>query len=238
MTLTRKLSGAAAALLLTTSLGQASTLTFFESEANFRNAIAFSVMQDFEGIVPDGSFGTVDEDGNFQRNIVPSFTIDGVEYRSTSDDAIIVSPTLSTLAGGPVDSALLVTNTGGALSVDLTGAGEGFTAFGARFGGLNGAGEGNLLLVGEMDQILDSFFFGFEDFSLDSLGTFIGFTSDVAITRVLFSSFGPFEAIDDVIYGRVEADGGVPAPVPLPAGLPLMLGALGSFALLRRRRGA
>ena len=75
-----------------------------------------------------------------------------------------------------------------------------------------------------------------EDFAFQNLtNTFVGFDFATAVTRVEIQrdpnqSAGQFTFVDDVRY--VQGD---PSPIPLPAGMPLLLVGLGGLAALCRR---
>jgi hypothetical protein len=89
--------------------------------------------------------------------------------------------------------------------------------------------------------------FSIEAFDLgsNSLGTttlsaglgdqvFFGVTSDIMIGSIAVSETGTPRSSDHELFGNYVT--GSVAPVPLPAGLPLMLITVGSLALLRRKR--
>lgn len=62
---------------------------------------------------------------------------------------------------------------------------------------------------------------------------YVGFVSDKPFTSILFDGTGG-PADDDYYIGNVTTYGGLPS-VPLPAGLPMLAGALIGFAGLKRR---
>ncbi|MBT8153652.1 VPLPA-CTERM sorting domain-containing protein [Epibacterium ulvae] len=96
-----------------------------------------------------------------------------------------------------------------------------------------GAGSGISISVTIGDELIEL------DQELPSTFTegFFGFASDTAFTEVSFSegSRASRPAESYTFAGPVGAIAEI-APVPLPAGFPLMAAALGAFAVLRRRK--
>jgi len=81
--------------------------------------------------------------------------------------------------------------------------------------------------------LFDSVAFNFQE----NYRYFMGLTSDAAdIRSVVFSDLstatGDTIALDDFVFA---SSGTVTSPIPVPAALPLLMGALGGLALLRRR---
>ncbi|MQQ10439.1 VPLPA-CTERM sorting domain-containing protein [Epibacterium sp. SM1979] len=103
------------------------------------------------------------------------------------------------------------------------------------FGGLFdlspfGAGAGISLTV----TVGDASFALAETIAPETAGSFFGFLSDTA-----FTSFSLSEGTGGLPVETYELSNVVsaPAPIPLPASLPLLAAALGAFAVLHRRQG-
>lgn len=117
---------------------------------------------------------------------------------------------------------------------------EGTTAFGADFGAL---GEPftrtgpSLFLTGLFDGILQTFSIG----DVTGENGFFGLTSSTAFSSVTFTTQNPsFVGRENFNLDNLALSDNTPvvAPVPLPAGLPLLVGALGIFGFAKRRRAA
>lgn len=70
---------------------------------------------------------------------------------------------------------------------------------------------------------------------VSGLGQFIGATFDapVSVVEIFLSEGGDGALVDDLRYVAAPSPA---ASAPLPAGLPLLVGALGAFGLTARRR--
>ncbi len=163
-------------------------------------------------------------------------TLDGATIRATASFPVLAGPTVT---GGPVDA--------------VVGAGVEFSTgqFGAFFGPSFDFSGSTLtithLLTGH--QAADFNGYTFNDV-LGVLGDFTGFsilsdnTGLFDLTRISFDaenlfvnfqslSFEGFEETPTIVLG-IEVGG--PAPIPLPASLPLLVAGLGALAFARRRR--
>ncbi|MFZ5751231.1 MAG: hypothetical protein ACOY5U_09210 [Pseudomonadota bacterium] len=106
--------------------------------------------------------------------------------------------------------------------------------FGADFGAFNDKGQGQRSLFEVLGQTV------LPPVVTPSVRSFFGFISDTAFTQVVLRALPLTEAfgMDNVTFGAPRASVPTaptpPAPVPAPAGLPLLAGALGFGALLRR----
>lgn len=203
------------------------------------------------------SFETVASDTSFQSSDV---TVGDLTFSTDSASGGVFN-TIQTLPFGDVgDSATVLKNRVFAdsnyLLAGVRAAGEGtppasadesFTilfseavnSFSAFFGGLNNAlgtqfiRRTALIVNGEQYDLPTS---ASSDGQNNGQRTFYGLISDTPFTSVTFQALRLTDGfgVDDIRYGSLSE----PAPIPVPASLPLALSALAAFGILRVRRRA
>lgn len=200
------------------------------------NGIVGDTTNTFEGLSLGNVAGTIAQTGATYGESFVGQTVSSVDVDIYTFDALTGAPTapltLATAASAPdnigvtrsAGSNVIYGDRGGqvgdgALSILLDTATDvfGFDIVGTDVGNFTvdffGA-AGNLL--GSVTQASANGFFGFRSTSTDIFG--------VSITNDDLAGLG----YDNVTFNTVDA------PIPLPAGLPLLLAGLGGLALLRR----
>ena len=206
------------------SFNAAAVPTFYTDLTSFQNQLSSSTTIDFEGIVADNEYGTV-EGGAF--DVRPSTVVDGVTF-SVSAGTLAVSGKDGPVDGSPYDSALLFSNNGNPITVDLTSAGTGFTSIGGFFGDINSSGSlGTLSLFGS-SGLLDVQNIIAADMGFGTPSNFFGWTVDTGdVTKVVFDLNEPWEGIDNLVYGTTT--------VPEPSIVWLLGSGLALIGFVRRR---
>lgn len=110
---------------------------------------------------------------------------------------------------------------------------SGVFSLGGHFGVLSGTSSAASLSLYHGTTMLHRHDFNAAGLAQGQPGSFVGFVSDLEITSVVFDDPNNVEAVSDLSLGGRSFTS--PSPVPLPAGLPLLMTALGGAALLRRR---
>lgn len=204
----------------------AQAATFFQAdEAAFLAATAGErvIVERFDTSVEDG---TLVNDATFETGIAVTPNAPSAD-NDTRDGFIRLSTDNAT--GANVESPF--TNT---ITIDLPNP---TTFLSLVFGGNDGRGIGNnsgtQLTIGS--TVIDfSSLPGINQGAGDYEG-FFGFTSDVAFSSIQFAGLNLGSSTDDD-FSVDDITFAAPAPVPVPAGLPLLATGLLAFGALRRRR--
>lgn len=203
-------------LVASTTLVGAATLTQYADRTTFNAAAGPLSSEDFNSSVSDVSF-------NLSTIDVGPFTITHSGFFSFSDFNFIDVPPLD-FAGFDIDGTTLMN--GGVFSGDsiiLTFDSPIF-AFGADFSALNDIDPRSFFEIAGETITLPT--------ALGIEVIFFGIISDTAFTTVTLTALvniGEGYGMDNVAFGDSELP-----PVPLPAALPLLLGALGGLGALGR----
>jgi len=207
--LPRLLSGTLC-LLAFTSTAQAAVFTTFGDRTAFEAAILGATTETFDSYASDTSFNGVAVDvGDFVLNADP------IGNRNLID-ALPAVPNGTDIDGTTFLNYFLQ-NTSATITFDtaVTAVGFDISAFG---------NVGNVSSLSILDGIFDQ-----TDIPGSGGVSFFGVTSDTAFTTLtFFSSINDGFSVDNLTYGEAAA-------VPVPAGLPLLLGGLGMLGWLRRR---
>jgi hypothetical protein len=197
------------------------TVTFYTSESSFLAATSDATVINFEGIVPDNSFGS----------ILDTQLIGGVTF--TSSGGLYVAGPNAPTSGSPYESAVLNTDLNAPITSDLTSVGTNFTAVGGAFDSLLEPGSTETLVLTGTTGVLDT-----ETVTTGTLGAggpldFFGWTvSGDTVVSVTSSQPNPFAGLDNFTYGF--AMNAVPEPSSIvSAGIACLTG-MGYF--WRRRK--
>ncbi|MEM8754117.1 MAG: VPLPA-CTERM sorting domain-containing protein [Pseudomonadota bacterium] len=214
-----RLAAATAVAIFAAGAAHAASFNVFTDRTAFEAAATSLELETFNGVSGQPSFANT------------PLTVGDLTLQSTgtlsSDierNAIDQPPTQFgsfDIDGTAVANVLL---TGGDDDFTITFA-DPITAFFADFGAFNDEIQRTQIVVNG-EQILPPV-------SPDDAGSSFGFISDMAFTSILFTDFDGDNdgfSIDNIAYG----DGDLTA-VPVPATLPLLLGGLAIFGLMRRR---
>lgn len=189
----------------------------YSNQASFDAASTTLIVNNFEGLTSNLLFGD-------------PIVVDGVSYES-SQRAIVCAATWC--GGQPFDSAIMASDFGTPLEIDVSGLGFDVTAIGGIFGDADsGPTEGTVDIYGIGDALLASFAIDALDIGAGLEHSFFGFTTTDGeiITRLVYSLSGNYPAVDNMQFGVAVS------PVPLPAALPLFLTILAGMGFLRWRR--
>ncbi|MQY41163.1 VPLPA-CTERM sorting domain-containing protein [Epibacterium sp. SM1969] len=214
----RILSVAVLVAMSTPTLTSAAVVSTFTDRASFEAFAGGVLTEDFNGVVGQPSFaGTPLTVGDLTLQTLGS-PLSG--ERNAIDQPPFQFAEIS--VDGSALANVLLDSADDAFSISFAAP---VFSFGADFGALND----NVLRtsVSFLDQTL------FPDATTGNVIRFFGFTSDTLFDTVSFNFAGLNDgfSVDNVTFGGVS-----PSPVPLPAGLPLLLSGLGGLGLVLRRR--
>lgn len=187
----------------------AAVFDLFSDRTTFESELTSLTTETFNGFAVDQSFnGFAVDVGDFSLNA------DAIGNRNLID-ALPAVPN-----GGDIDGTTFLNYflNGSSATIVFDAA---ITAVG--FDIQNFGNVGNVSTLSVLDGVFDQ-----TDIPGGTL--FFGLVSDTAFTSLTFTSeINDGFALDNLTYGTT-------APIPVPAGLPLILGGLGAIAMLRRKR--
>lgn len=213
--------GVGLAIALSGSLHAASVVSHSDL-ASFQSAAGSTSLIDFEGIVADNFFGSPG------GRLVSAFDLGGVNF-STSLGTIGISGPNSSVGGNPFDSAILFSNNDSPITLTF---GAGVFSVAGLFGDINGTSAGASVSIFGSSGLLGSTSFTAPDLGPGSAGFFTGFTSDMAISSLVYTGVTSWEGLDDIRIGGQSS----PPPVPVPAGGVLLVSGMFGFAAMRRKK--
>lgn len=188
---------------------QSAAFSTFSDRSTFEAALSGFTTETFNSYTSDTSFNGVSVDvGDFVLNATATGTRNII-------DALPVEGN-GTAIDGTTFLSYFLDGTQATIVFDTAITAVGFDIF--AFGNV-----GNVSSIAILDGL-------FDQNDISGAQQFWGVTSDTAFTTITFQSeINDGFSVDNITYGDVNE-------IPVPAGLPLMIGALAAFGWMRRRR--
>ena len=206
------------------NLASAASIATFTDRTAFEAALASVTTETFNGFTEDTGFENPALD-------VGDFTLDAGSNGGNNivDAAPLLNGGNLSIDGTPYLSFLLSDDQPGSDEVADITFNTGITAFGFDHSGIGNASNGKTRLGIILGPTVESFLSDLT--GVASEAGFFGVITDIEFTSVfLATSTNDSFSLDNLTYGTA------PTPVPLPAGLPLLLLGIGGLATVRGLR--